>query len=320
MPKQSSSQAIGHEGERWFAAQLPPKWIPQFPSTDIGVDMYVVICEDGPLNGLEFRVQVKSANRWSIQNNCIIFPGFNKTSFVDLVGGFKFSLLVFYQACSKSGWCYWANQLLSRSPDLVQSKHKTITLKIPTNRPIDSNLWPILGNEVKAITVALGRRIVMSDLYLPILEATQSLMRSLNLSDLCTKTNDLNVPLSKYQDSELDDLASNSSFLKYLDVEMTAHREIAKTLMDLDKMLKALGSLILGVDKVATRYIATCEKFSPGFSAYVRKQTTAGIKFEVAPDIMAQHRSEAIRFVTQVVERLTMLTLQGTRTVSENGA
>src|ERR1039457_4524191 len=109
MPKQSTSQAIGHEGERWFAAQLPPKWIPQFPSTDVGVDMQVVICEDGPLNGLEFRVQVKSANRWAFQNDCIVVPGFSKASFVDLLGGFTPSLLVLYQASSKSGWCFWLN-------------------------------------------------------------------------------------------------------------------------------------------------------------------------------------------------------------------
>lgn len=320
MPKQSTSQAIGHEGERWFAAQLPPKWIPQFPSTDVGVDLQVVICEDGPLNGLEFRVQVKSANRWTFQNDRIVVPGFSKASFVDLLGGLTFSLLVLYQASSKSGWCFWLNQLLASNPDLIRSVHKTITLKVPTNRPVDSNLWPMLGNELRGVTTALGRRIVMSGLSLPVLEATQSLMQSLHLIDLCTKANDLNVPLSKRPKAELDDLCVNGNpFSKFLDAEMTAHREIVTTLLDLNQVLKKLGSSILGVDQVAKQYIAICEKFLPGFSVYVRNRTTARVQFEVAPDIMAQHRSEAIRFVTQVVERLTMLTLQAARAVSENG-
>lgn len=323
MPKQSTAQAIGHEGERWFAAQLPPKWIPQFPSTDIGVDMHVVVCEDGPLNGLEFRVQVKSANRWTLQNDCIVLRGFSKASFADLVGGFTLSLLVLYQASSKSGWCFWLNQLLASTPNLIRSTRKTITLKVPTYRSVDSNLWPKLGDELRGVTTALGRRLITSGLHLPVIEATRSLMQSLHLIDLCTKANDLNVPLFKLLDSELDKLCvkdggSNISFSELLlDAEMTAHREIVTTLLDLDRMLKELGGSIVGVDQVADRYIELCEKFLPGFSALVRK-STAGVRFQVAPDLMARHRPEAIRFVTQVVERLTMLTLQGARVVSQN--
>lgn len=300
MPKQSTSQAIGYEGERWFAAQLPPKWIPQFPSTDIGVDLQVVVCEDGPLNGLEFRVQVKSANHFKFQDDCIVFRGFSKASFVDLLQGFTPSLLVLYQASSKSGWCFWFNQLLARNPNLIQSVHKTITLKVPTNRPVNSSLWLPLGNELRGVTIALGRRIIMSGFSLPVLEATQSLMQSLHLIDLCA-----------------NGIGSNVSFSELLDAEMTAHKEIVTTLLDLDRALDEVGSPVIGVGQVAERYIATCEKFLPGFSTYILK-STAGVEFQVAPELMIQHRPEAVRMVTQVVERLTMLTLEGVRAARQD--
>lgn len=325
MPKQSTSQAIGQEGERWFAGQLPANWIPQRPTTDVGVDFLVVICEDGPLNGLEFRVQVKSANRWTLRNDGIVLRGFKRASLVDLLGGFTFALLVLYEVSSKSGWCFWLNQLLARTPNLIKGTRKTVTLRVPMSRPIDSNLWPVLGSELRGLTSALGRRLAMAEHHLPVIKATQSLMQSLHLIDLCTKANGLNVPLSKLSSSDLDQLClkgsgAEFSFSELLDAEMTAHREIARTLLDLDQMLKSLGSSIQGIEMTAERYIATCEKFSPGFSDFVRRESTAGTQFEIAPDLMAQHRQEAIRFVTQVVERLTMLTLQNERPVSPDGS
>lgn len=149
----------------------------------------------------------------------------------------------------------------------------------------------------------------MSGLSLPVLEATQSLMQSRHLIDICAKCNRLSEPLFKLQHSELDDLSTNNDFLNVLDAEMTAHKEIVTTLLDLCQTLKEVGSSITGIDQVSEHYIAICEKFLPGFSAYVRK-STAGIKFEVAPELMAQHRPEAVRLVTQVVGRLTTLTLQ----------
>lgn len=316
MPRQSPSQAIGQEGERWFAAQLPPKWIPQAPSTDVGVDFLVVVCEDGPLNGLEFRVQVKCANLWSVRDDHIVVPGFKRTSFADLVYGFTPSLLVLYQASSKSGWCYWLNQLLAQSPGLLRrAKRKTITLRVPTSRPVNSDLWPMLGNELRGVTSALGRRLVMAGHYFSVIKATQVLMRSLHLIDLCAKANESRGPLSKLTGPELDQLLatgedSKVGFPALMDAEMTAHREIATTLLDLDQMLKESGSPILGVGETAKKYIETCEKFLPNFSALVQAKSTAGMRFDVAPDLMARHREKAVRFVTQVVGRLTELTLQ----------
>ena len=99
MPRQTKSQAIGREGEKWFFAQLPSTWIPQRPSEDVGVDALVVICEDGPLNGLEFRVQIKSNETWTIKDGEIIVKGFRRESLLDLIHGFTPALLVSEDEC-----------------------------------------------------------------------------------------------------------------------------------------------------------------------------------------------------------------------------
>lgn len=57
----SEGQIRGDLGERWFAAHLPRGWLLQRPTTDIGVDGLVVVCEPGALNGIEFRVQIKTS-------------------------------------------------------------------------------------------------------------------------------------------------------------------------------------------------------------------------------------------------------------------
>ena len=72
------------------------------------------------------------------------------------------------------------------------------------------------------------------------------------------------------------------------------------------------------MSEVAHDYVALCEKFAPQFREYVR-QSPAGIEFQLIPELMAEHRQEAIRFVTQVVYKLTTLSLHGARAASEHG-
>ena len=204
MPKQSESQVIGHEGERWFAAQLPASWIPQFPTTDIGVDALVIICDEGPLNGLEFRVQIKSARKWHIQSDCILVKGFSKRSLIDLLRGFTPALLVLYEASTKSGHCFWVNQLLAMSPHLAQTQTKSLTLKVPKLRPIEATLWPQLASEVRGVSRAIGRRVSLSGVYVSILEATHALMQSLYLIDLCATGGNSNITIADLLNGKIE--------------------------------------------------------------------------------------------------------------------
>jgi hypothetical protein len=300
MPKQTKSQAMGHEGERWFAAQLPPTWIPQLPSKDVGVDYLVVICEDGPLNGLEFRVQVKSAEQWRTQDGLILVKGFAIATLLDLVHGFTPALLVLYESSSETGYCYWLNQLLARDTQLLSRKHKTVTLRVPRTRQISAALWAQVGNELRGVMSALGRRIALSETSIPILEASHRLMQSLHLIDLCA--NGEGGTLSAEQ---------------LLDAEVTAHKEIVTTLLGLDARLQQEKSTISGVKDVADHYMSTCEQFVRNFRAFV--EHTGPQEFQVAPSELVKHRWEAFRVVTQVVGKLTMLSLQSARAAHDSG-
>lgn len=299
MPKQTKSQAIGHEGERWFASQLPATWIPQFPTWDVGVDSLVVICEDGPLNGLEFRVQVKSSEKWQIQNDSILVKGFRRAALFDLVHGFTPALLVLYESSSATGYCYWVNQIVGKDTELLSPRRNTVTFSVPMTRQISPGLWPKLGGEVGGLMAALGRRVAISGISIPILEATHSLMQSLHLIHLCANGKGGTLPQNEL-----------------LNAEVTAHKEIVTTLMALDAQLQELDSPIVGIREVAERYVATCARFILEFSDYV-KHSGAGFVFQVCPSELVEHRPEAIRAVTQVVSKLTLLSLQSARAVGK---
>ena len=125
MPKQSKSQTIGREGEKWFESRLPTTWIPQRPTEDVGVDLLVVICDDGALNGLEFKVQVKSSAHWRVNNGTIAVP-FRRDSLFDLMRGFTPALLVVYDSKSKRGYYAWLNQIVGSDLSLLASRTKDL--------------------------------------------------------------------------------------------------------------------------------------------------------------------------------------------------
>lgn len=296
MPKQTKSQAISHEGERWFTAQLPSTWIPQLPTYDVGVDMLVVICEEGPLNGLEFRAQVKSTSTFQVRDDCIVLNGFRRTALTDLLHGFIPALLVLYESTSKKGYCYWANQLLANNMGLLSPPNKTVTLLVPMTRPIEQSLWSQLGNQVSGIMAAVGNRIAHSELSIPLLETTHALMQSLHLIDLCAH-----------------DEGGSLSVDELLTAEATAHKEIVTTLRSLDDRLSEICNPIIGVRQTAEKYSEACGNFIKNFDRFVH-HSDSGSELQVAPELMFSHRVEAFRAVTQVVSKLSLLSLESART------
>lgn len=301
MPKQSLSQAIGSEGERWFAAQLPSRWIPQLPTTDVGVDALVVICDDGPNNGLEFRVQVKSAQVWTRHDEYILVKGFRRSSLLDLLHSFTPSLLVLYEASSKSGNCFWFNQLVAKDPTVVNGTKKTVTLKVPTSRPVAETLWPQIASELGGVARAIGRQLALSGASLTVIEATHSLMRSLHLIDLCANGTGADIP-----ENEL------------IEAEMTAHKEIVTTLKRLHAELSQSRSHIVGIDETAERYVTDVESFFPKFREFI-EHPRQGAEFAVAPEGLLAHRTVAMRAVTQIVAKLTRLSLESARAAGASG-
>jgi len=150
MPFQSKAQVIGDEGERWFDNQLPPRWLPQKPDRDVGVDRIVVICEEGDLNSREFRVQVKSSRHLKISNGGVYLSGIKHSTihywFISPVP----TLIVAYDATSKKGYFCWHNDIYSQVALTQGSKpRQRKTIVIPENNILDSNSWKTIRDNLR---------------------------------------------------------------------------------------------------------------------------------------------------------------------------
>jgi hypothetical protein len=149
MPKQTISNEIGRKGERWFVSQLPDNWIFQRPTEDVGIDGNIVICENNDLNGLEFKVQIKSSGAFYPNHHYIILNGISRTAFHFWLAGFIPTLLVVYHAHDNRGYFYWVNKYVSNNTAILESGAQTITLKIPMKHIVCPGNWDVIRNDLR---------------------------------------------------------------------------------------------------------------------------------------------------------------------------
>lgn len=126
MPQQSEAQILGDAGELWFQTQLPPGWIPQPPKRDVGVDFVVVICEAGPLNGHEFRVQVKTSKQFNAANNAVVITGVKRSTIDYWFTSPVPTMVVAYDHGQRRGYYRWHSDLFHELSKL-QSDTRTHT-------------------------------------------------------------------------------------------------------------------------------------------------------------------------------------------------
>lgn len=180
MPHQTISNEIGRQGERWFLAQLPDNWVLQRPTEDVGVDGNIVICEEGELNGFEFRVQVKSTENFHLQDDLIVLSGVNRSSFIYWLTGPIPTLIVAYESSSKNGYAYWVNKLPRQNADLLTTTSNTVTLKIPTAYKVERDLWVSIKKDLSDFYGTLDGALQFarrSNLILPFLHSINKLYR-----------------------------------------------------------------------------------------------------------------------------------------------
>ncbi len=149
MPRQTISNEIGRKGERWFAAQLPDNWIFQRPTEDVGIDGNVVICENNDLNGIEFKVQIKSSASFYPSHHYIILNGINRSAFHFWLAGFIPTLLIVYHAGDNCGYFYWVNKYVSHHTAMLDSAAQTLTLKIPMQHIVCPHNWEVIRNDLR---------------------------------------------------------------------------------------------------------------------------------------------------------------------------
>jgi len=158
---QIQAQQIGRAGKRWFAQQLPTNWIFQPPHEDVGIDGVVVISEDSPSNGLEFRVQIKSSFNWATSEDAVSLR-VKKNSLIYWLTGFTPTLLILYDARNHAGYCSWVNQLIFDDISTLERNTKTVTLQIPIFQRIDTTTWSRISLQLAALNRRIARRVTVS--------------------------------------------------------------------------------------------------------------------------------------------------------------
>lgn len=309
MPKQNKAQNTGRLGERWFPQQLPANWIFQPPHEDIGIDGVVVICEDSPSNGLEFRVQIKSSKDWEIHKESILLR-VKKGNLKYWLTGFNPTLVVLYDTTKKIGWYSWVNQLIAEDISALNAKSKTVLLRIPVDNIIDASIWNIISRQLHALHQRIVKRIIVTNMALPVLKTIHSLMQSLRLIDMCA----FNWPedLKDFNHKmDINDLNARNDLDKcneLVDAEITAHKEIAQALFELDQELNEAGIPSTGAKDAALKYCDVCARFIKDFHKYI-EHSGPGFQTQVDVKSMFGYRSQAVREVTQVVCNLSSLSL-----------
>lgn len=298
MPKQSRSQVIGREGEKWFEAQLPPSWIPQRPTEDVGVDLLVVICEDSLLNGLEFRVQIKSTHAWKRRDGNILLR-FSRVALLELIKGFTPALLVTYESNSRQGYCCWANQLVGKDLSLLSPSRGSVTLSIPMARPVTPDLWPGLGHEVRGLNAAVGRRVRAAGRSFPVLSFVHAMSNALRNFDFVTHHWATSEVKSEEQAAVLHA------------VEVSCHRDVVRAINDLLEALPPEINPIVGLDDFAERWIQSCESFVAGFRDLVNDEgsdlSERIMSVTVDHDRMSDKRIGFVRSILDAQVQITRL-------------
>lgn len=298
MPKQTRSQTIGREGEKWFEAQLPPSWIPQRPTEDVGVDALVVICENNALNGLEFRVQIKSTNTWKIRDKNILLS-FARHSLIDLIQGFTPALLVTYEASTKRGFCFWMNKIVGKDLTLLSPRRKSVTLSIPMTRPVTDDLWPRLGQEARGLNAAVGRRVALAGRSFPILTFVHAMSEALQ-----------NFDYVAHHWAASDEKSDEQAALLHA-VEVSCHRDVVQAIDELRASLPPEFNPIVGLDDFSEEWIQSCESFVVGFRDLIENRkhdlSVQMLSVRVDHDRMAEKRNGFVRSILIAQVQITKL-------------
>lgn len=149
MPNFSDAQETGARGELWFEFNLPPKWLLQPPKTDVGIDGTVVICDSSNLNGLEFRVQIKSSKQWKRRNRSRYVLRLKTATIKYWFSNPLPLLLVFYDAKSQTADYAWHDALASEVDVRHLSSNREVTVTIRASGSLDSTGWKSVGGDVE---------------------------------------------------------------------------------------------------------------------------------------------------------------------------
>lgn len=299
MPNQTISNTIGRKGQRWFISQLPDDWIIQLPTEDVGIDGNIVICEKGELNGIEFRVQIKSSSEFIRRDNKFVISGIKKSSFLYWITGFTPTLIVLYENKANKGYFYWINKLAGEQQELVGSTAKTITLYIPTQFEINKDCWQIIRKDLnyhRKLVSSIFKKAKDFKILMPILNEIHQSLRGL-----------ISAQTAKPKDGKWTPAQENIIHL----LEVVSHRDFVVAMEKLYKFLEPKSEGENYIKRVVYGYKEICRSFIQNFDDIlisVNENTALWLN----PKLMKMERHNLMGLMVSILCTITKMTASKT--------
>ncbi len=183
MPNQTVSNIIGRKGERWFQSQLPSEWVFQTPSEDIGVDGLVVVLDKGEINGIEFRVQIKSSANFKENESEIKINGVKRSTLLYWIHNPTPTLLVAYNDSTEIGYCGWINDILYDSKSTLSLDKEIISFSLPKDKPINKDIWDDIRKDLGQFRSSLKSAYFEREYTFPYLHRISDILLRLNMNE-----------------------------------------------------------------------------------------------------------------------------------------
>ena len=247
MPKQTNSNIIGRRGERWFQNQLPSEWVFQTPSEDIGVDGLVVVLDEGEINGIEFRVQIKSSANFKETHNEIKISGIKRSTLLYWIHNPTPTLLVAYNDITKIGYCGWIDDILYDSKSTLSLTKELISFSIPKDKPIISDIWDEIRKDLKQF-----RRSLKSAYF----EREYTFPYSYRISDILLRLN-MNETMRTKDGSEF----TQSQLQLLWTVELKSYEDFYLLLIEIEKNIHQNSPFAAPIKTYKREFKKICDTF-----------------------------------------------------------
>jgi hypothetical protein len=294
--RQTSAQATGRKGERWFQNILPKEWIFQKPTEDFGLDGTVLIANSSHLSGLEFGVQVKASRQWVANRGFFVVSGVKYHTLLRWASPFMPTLLVLYDELLGSGYHAWIKDITPNIKELVLSRPRSITLKIPATSSLDENSWPLIRTWLENHNEGMLEAIQEKNLATLLLPAVHELTHALQLLLMAQSAH--------------GGIGQDAEKMKGVG-EITAHMAVIASLSRLSSnryMKSPIGpaSLAKYLDHFIDDYRRLVETFVPDFATCISKVDTPFVAW-INSEVMARTRPRLVFMISECIASLSSL-------------
>ncbi len=255
------------------------------PSEDIGIDGTIIICDDSPLNGTEFRVQIKASKRFNNSEHLKIYK-IKRSTLIYWLSGFTPTLLVAYDVSKDEGYYYWTNKLIAENNNPINDTRKEIILTIPKIYKIDSNCWDDIKNDLNELKISIINVFRDQSVLLPYLYELTQIIKRLNYSDTVRK---------------IDGSPLTDDDLRFLwEMEFSCHRQFVITIEEILTNIKEGSPSELYIKNVITVYKEICNSFCVNFDEALYHWTKE-LQIGVKPKIMKNERHNLMGMMINLI-------------------